>query len=117
MFSDPQTITVNAVAQVLPRVENNGKVSLYQKNDLTFTLKISHQNQGSNRIRSMVRVDQRSVVPDPLTTVNDYETMSVYIVIDRPLAGFSMAQTEQLVAGLKTFLDNTAVDKLYGQES
>jgi len=117
LFSDPQTITVNAVAQVCPRVETNGKVSIYQKNDLTFTLKISHQPQGNQRVRSMVRVDQRSVVPDPLTSVNDYETLSAYLVIDRPLAGFSMAQVEQLVAGLKTFLDTTAVDKLYGQES
>jgi len=28
-----------------------------------------------------------------------------------------MVQCEQLIAGFKTWLDNTAVDKLYGQES
>jgi len=117
MFSDPQTITVNAVAQVLPRIETNGKRTIYQKADLTYTLTISHQPQGSDRVRSMCRVDQRAVVPDPLTTVNDYETLAVYLVIDRPLAGFSMVQVEQLVAGFKTFLDTTAVDKMYGQES
>lgn len=117
MFSDPQTITVNAVATPLPRVETSGKKTIYQSNDQSYTLTISHVNQGTSRVRSMVRVDRKAIVPDPLTSVNDYETLSVYLVIDRPLAGFTSLQVEQLVDGFKAFLNQAAVQKVYGQES
>jgi hypothetical protein len=116
MFADPISVTVNSVAQSMPRVETNGRKSVYQKGDETFTLTISHAKTGS-RVRSMARSDQRAIVPDPLTSVNDYETMSFYCVIDRPEAGFSVTQVEQLVAGFQAWLTTSVVDKLYGQES
>jgi hypothetical protein len=116
MYTDPQSITVNAVAQSMPRISSVGTKSVYQKNDLSFTMTISHA-VSKDRLRSMVRVDQRAIVPDPLTAVNDYETLSFYVVIDRPLAGFSSTQVEQLITGFKTWLDATSIGKLYGQES
>jgi len=117
MFADPQTVTVNSVAQSLARVLTEGKKAVYRKVDGTFQLTISHQQVGNDRIRSMARIDQMAIVPDPLTAVNDWETLSFYFVIDRPLAGFSQTQVDQLIAGLKTWLDSTASGKLYGQES
>jgi hypothetical protein len=39
------------------------------------------------------------------------------VVIERPLTGFSSTQVNDLVAGLKTWLDSTNVGKLYGEES
>lgn len=116
MFSDPQVVTVNAVAKSMPRIVTNGQKSTYQMNDQSFTLNLSHV-VAKDRLRSMARIDQRAVVPDPLTAVNDWETLSVYLVIDRPLVGFSSAQVDQLIAGFKTWLDTTATGKLYGQES
>jgi len=117
MFADPQSVTVNSVAQSLARILIEGKKCVYQKADATFTLTISHQQIAGDRLRSMARIDQRAVVPDPLTAVNDYETLSFYFVIDRPLVGFTSTQVEQLIAGLKTWLDSTAIGKLYGQEA
>jgi hypothetical protein len=116
MFADPQSVTVNSVAQSMPRVSTNGKQTVYQKSDETFKLTIGHTPSG-NRVRSLARLDQRAIVADPLTAENDYQTLSFYVVIDRPNYGFSMTQTEQLIAGFKTWLDNTAIDKLFGQES
>lgn len=116
MFADPQSVTVNAVAQSMPRIEVNGTKAIYQKSDQSFTLTISHQ-ASNQRIRSMARIDQRAIVPDPLTAVNDYETLSFYVVVDRPEVGFSSTQVDQLIAGLKTWLDSTAIGKLYGRES
>lgn len=116
MFTDPQSVTVNAVAQSMPRVSSVGQKATYQKADQTFTLTLSH-TPTKDRIRSMARIDQRAIVPDPLTAVNDWETLSFYCVIDRPAVGFSSAQVEQLIAGIKTWLDATAIGKLYGQES
>lgn len=116
MFTDPQVVTVNAVAKSMPRVSSVGTKSTYSTNDSTFTLNISH-TPTKDRIRSMSRVDQKAIVPDPLTAVNDWETLSVYLVVDRPAAGFSAIQLEQLIVGFKTWLDNTVIAKLYGQES
>lgn len=116
MFADPQTITVNAVAQVMPRVESNGTSSKYQKADGTYTLTISHQGS-KGRIRSMSRVDQLAIVADPLTAVNDYETLGFYVVLDRPEYGFTSTQVDQLIAGFKTWLDAGVIAKLFGRES
>jgi len=118
MYTDPQSITVNAVAQSMPRVETGSRKSVYQKNDQTFTLTISHQTGKDQRIRSVARFDQRAIVTNPLdSTKQDYDTLTFYVVLDRPSYGFSMTQCEQLVTGFKTWLDNTCVDKLFGQES
>jgi hypothetical protein len=115
-FADPQSITVATVAQSMPRIQANGLQSIYQKNDKGFTLKISHQESGQ-RIRSLVRVDERAVVPDPLTSVNNWENLSVQLVIDRPLSGFTSTQVNDLVAALSAWLTSTNVGKLYGEES
>lgn len=117
MFADPQSVTVNSVAQSMPRVSSTGTSSVYRKADETFTLSISHTKSGKDRVRSLVRIDQKAIVPDPLTSVNDYETLSFYVVVDRPLAGFDATTVYNLIAGLKTWLDSTASGKLFGMES
>jgi len=116
MFADPQVVTVNAVAQSMPKVSTTGLSSTYAKADGTFKFTISH-SESKDRIRSMARIDQRAVVADPLTAVNDYETLSFYFVIDRPLYGFTQTQVDQLIAGVKTWLDTTASGKMFGRES
>lgn len=117
MFADPQSVTVNAVAKSMPRVETGTRKCIYQMNDQTFTLTISHQTQTNGRIRHMVRIDQRAIVTDALSNTNDYDTLSYYFVIDRPGYGFTMAQVEQLVAGLNAWTTTANVDKIFGQES
>lgn len=117
MFADPQSITVNSVAKSMPRVETDGKSAIYQIADETFTMTISHTDLKNGRTRSMVRVDQKAVVTNPLDSTNDYDTLSFYSVIDRPKFGFTSAQVGYLVAALQAWLDGTAVGKLYGHES
>jgi hypothetical protein len=65
----------------------------------------------------MARIDQRLIVPDPLTSVNDYETLSTYHVIDRPEVGFTSAQIEQQIAGFQTWHTAAIIAKLVGQET
>jgi hypothetical protein len=117
MLADPQSITVNSVAQSMPRIEVGARRAVYRKNDGTYTLTISHSNASGNRVRSMARVDQVAVVQDPLTQVNDEETLSLYIVLDRPMQGFTSTQVDQLVTGFKAWLTTTVVSQLYGQEA
>lgn len=116
MFTDPQSVTVAGVAKSMPKISSKDMSSSYKNSDGTFSLTLSHQ-VSAQRVRSMVRIDQRAVVADPLTSVNDWETLSFYFVIDRPEVGFSSTQVNDLVAGLKTWLDATAVGKLFGKES
>jgi len=116
MFADPQTVTINSVAKTLARYMLDGTKSLYQTSDEVWKFTISH-TKTKDRVRSMVRLDQLAVVEDPLSGENDYDTLSFYFVIDRPVFGFTAAQVEQIVAGLKTWLDNTAIGKLLGSES
>lgn len=121
MLTDPQTITVNAVAKTMPRVQSTGTTAVYQLADQTYKLEVSHQvtakTRGNSRIRTLVRFSQRKVVADPLTAVNDYETGSLQLVIDRPEVGFSATELDQMSAGFKTWLDTTMMGKLFGLES
>lgn len=120
MLTDPQSITVNAVAKSMPRVETQGRRSVYRKDDETYELTISHETVGSktgSRIRSMAKLIRKDVVADPLTSVNDYENLVVYLVIDRPVAGFTSTTVQQVITGFQAWLDSTMVGKLYGQES
>lgn len=120
MLTDPQSITVNAVPQSMPRILSEGQHAVYQKNDQTFTLDIRHttlKRDKKTRIKSLATFTQRAVVADPLTAVNDYETLAISVQVDRPEAGFTSTQVDQLVAGFKTWLDSTMIGKLYGRES
>lgn len=116
MFTDPQVLTINSVAKSLPRIKSDGTSSIYQMPDESFKMTISHQIS-KDRLRSMVRVDQRAVVPDPLTAVNDWETLTHYTITERPIVGFTLSQVQFLVAGHQGWLDATSIGKLFGQES
>jgi hypothetical protein len=120
MLSDPISITVNAVAQSMPRVSSNGLASTYKKSDGTFRFEVTHApftRDKKNRVRSLVKFFKRAIVADPLTSVNDWEELGISMQIDRPEVGFSSTEVDQVWAGLKTFLDTTMIGKLYGQES
>jgi hypothetical protein len=117
MFTDPVSITINSVAQSMPRVSQKDRSAVYMKADQSFTLSLSHSNAAKGHIRSVARLDQRAVVTNPLDSTNDYDTLTFYCVLDRPSYGFTQAQAEQIVAGFQAWLTAGIVDKLWGQES
>lgn len=119
MLADPQSVTVNAVAQSMPRILNEGSHSLYQKSDLTFSLDVKHRTvvrDKKRRVVSIVQFNQKKVVADPLTAVNDYETLLWSVMLDRPEVGFTSTECDQQWAGLKTWFDTTMVGKIFGRE-
>lgn len=88
MFTDPQSVTYNAVAQSLPRTESSGTTSTYSKDDETFTLQVSHQTTKSGRLRHLVRLDQTKVAEDPfVANVSREAGASIQFVIDEPDGG------------------------------
>jgi len=115
VFSDPQSITINAVAKSLPRILIGGTNATYQNSDGSWKLSISHQ-RSKGRIRSLVRVDNTKVVTDPITSQNDSDFSSVQVVWDRPEVGFSMTEIEQQTAGVMAYVTTANVDKIYGGE-
>lgn len=60
----------------------------------------------------MIRVDQRVVAADPLTSVNEYKSLGVYLVIDEPEYGFTDAEIDYVVQGLTTWLSTANVTKV-----
>jgi len=119
-LADPQTITVNAVAKVMPRVLSEAFHSVYELGDLTFKLEIRHRQvkrNGKSRVVSNVAFSQRKIVADPLTTVNDYETFTDSVQFDRPEVGYSSTEISQHHTGFATWLDATMVGKIVGRES
>jgi len=117
MFADPQSVTVNAVAQSLPAISREGKKSVYQKNDGSYTLTISHDTN-TKRERHLVRLDHRKTVSDPLTPANNVDvSASVYVVIDNPITGFTDTELSNDAAGLLAWYNATNVGKSLGLES
>lgn len=114
-FADPQTITVDSVEQTLNRIKSDGYRSEYQEADEVFKMTISHQ-ETKTRTRRMVRIDQRVVAADPLTSVNEYKDLGVYLVIDEPEYGFSDSEIDDVVQALCTWLSTANVTKVCGNE-
>lgn len=108
MFSDPQSLTINAVATSLPRVSVAGSAATYMSGDGNLVLNTSHTRK--KRKRSVVRVDQKKIATDPLIADRNVEnSMSVYLVIDAPLNGaFSSTEQKYLVDSLTKFLTDTS---------
>jgi hypothetical protein len=120
MFSDPQSVTVNAVAQSLPATSREGRKSVYQKADGSYTLTMSH-DVTTKKERHLARLDHRKTVSDPLTPANNVDVMSsVYVVFDHPITGFSDTELRNDAVGLLSYLTASSganIDKLLGLES
>lgn len=116
MFSDPQSVTINAVPVSLPRVSVGDAEATYRAADETVQMLISHQSS-KGRKRRMVRLDQTVIAADPLTAENASQKAGIYLVVDEPLFGFSDAELDYLVDALVAWLTSGNIAKLLGGES
>nr|QDH89468.1 MAG: hypothetical protein H1Bulk29281e3660_000002 [Leviviridae sp.] len=118
MLTDPQSITVNGSGISLPAISRGDNTSTYQSADGLMKLTVSHQY--GRRKRTLIRFDQTKTAADPLvSTVNNVYSESVQVVIDRPLAGFTTAESNFLLQGVAGVLTassgNLAASILGGQ--
>lgn len=117
MFSDPQTVTVNAVAQTLAAISREDLKSIYREDVAEYELVIAHQENGK-RNRRTVRLNRTTVSADPfIPAQNVTQTVSYYLVIDAPLAGYTNTQMKDDVLGLTGWLSSANVLKVLGGES
>jgi hypothetical protein len=103
-FADPQSVTINAVAQTLPRISSEKNAGAFQKDDATVKLAVSHA-YAKGRARRMVRLDHAKIAADPLmASVNVRLNGAVYLVTDFPDVGYTVAEAKQIVDALTAYL-------------
>lgn len=122
MLTDPQKFKeVSETEVTAPRVSTGDFKSVYETSDGLNSLTISTQESSSNRKRHLVRIDVSKL------TTNIYEeskkqevSMSVYLVVDRPVAGYTNAEALKLIKGLVGLLSASTYslpEKVLGGES
>lgn len=104
MFTEPQSVTVNAVAKSMPRVELGARTGTFENVSTGHRLRITHLL--GKRNRRIVRLDVTKIAADPLLDgVSREYSMSAYLTIDHPPVGFSTTEQEQNVQALVDWLD------------
>ena len=119
-FADPQKIKVRAAGEdTLPRVDTGDFSSEYLSSDALVALKLATSN--GRRKRHVARVDLSKIIASVLNPAqNEEASASAYLVIDRPISGFTNKELKELAEGLVTFLSASsysATEKLLGSES
>jgi hypothetical protein len=120
--TDPQKFKEVAGSEVTaPRVSSGDYKSIYSTSDGLNRLTLSTSESNSNRYRHLVRIDVEKLA------TNIYEeskkqsvSMSVYLVVDRPKNGYSVAEAAKLVEGLVGLLSASSyalTSKVLGGES
>lgn len=119
MFTDPQSVTINAVANSLPRTEVDGQSATYTKDDGTVTLKVSHQETKGGRLRHAVKLDQNKIAADPFIAGNSrLSGASITFVVDEPNAGqFSNADLLLLAKAFIAWGTDANLTKVIAGES
>lgn len=118
-FADPQSVTINAVANSLPRVSSGVNVGTFRKDDGNVELTVSHRYGARNR--RVVRLDFRKVAADPLLAgVNNNYVFTTYLVVDAPDVGFTNTEQKQVIDALVAYLSASSgakVTQLLGGEN
>lgn len=115
MLADPQSVTINAVATSLPRTSMGPTVNVYTAADGNTSM-TTKQNQTGSRFRREVRLSQKKIAADPISSVNKEIGVSVYLVIDEPKAGFTDTEIKYLISALTGWLTSANQDKILGAE-
>lgn len=118
MFTDPQTVTINAIANTLPRTSTGDDSSSYTKDDGTVILTVSHLETKNARVRHQVRLDFNKIAADPFIAGNSrMASGSAYLVVDEPNAGqFTNADLLLYAKGLVAWLTDANVTKVLAGE-
>jgi len=102
-FSDPQSVSIGGTAVPLPRTSSGVNSGAFTAADGTASLVVSHAY--GKRTRRTVRINHSKIAPDPLISAqNIRHSMSVYLVVDAPVTGYSVAEQKSIVDALAAYL-------------
>jgi len=117
-FADP-TLTISGTAVTLARTGSGIGQGTFSSSDGTVRMSVSNQN--GKRFRRIVRVDSSKVSADPLIpTQNVRNSMSVYMVVDVPVNGYTVTEQKALVDAFTAYLTASSgarVTQLLGGEN
>lgn len=118
-FADPTTITIGGTAYTLPRTSSGANSGAYTKDDATIQMVISHTY--GKRTRRMLALNTNKITTDPFVPATNLRVGSrVYLVVDSPVAGFSVTELKDQVVALATYVTASSAAqalKLIGGES
>jgi hypothetical protein len=118
-LSDPQSVTINAVAISLPRTSSSVNAGAFTSNDGTVKETVSHQY--GKRTRHLIRIDHSKIAADPLISAQNIKhSMSTYMVFDVPVTGYTVAEAKQVVDGFIAQLSASSgalITKVLGGEN
>lgn len=110
-FADPQSVTVNSVAQSLPRTGISANQGTFQKDDASYKLTVSQQY--GKRTRRMIRLDNNKVAADPLISAQSIRySAGVYLVVDTPQTGYTVAEAKLIIDGFLAYLTASSGAKI-----
>lgn len=119
---DPQSVTVNAVAQSLPRIAPGETKSVYRKDDGTYTLTVSRvlgdQNKAGTRSTYRIRLDHRKTVSDPFVVANNIPIgASVTFLMEMPTLGYTNVEVKDMLLGLSAWATSATVLTVIGGQT
>lgn len=118
-FADPQTVTINAVPKTLARTGSGLDTGTFSKDDGEVKLSVAHAYNKRNR--RTVRIDHQKLAADVMdSSLNVPYSASVYLVVDAPKAGYTIAELKQIVDGFTAYLTASSgarVTQLLGGEA
>lgn len=118
-YADPQSVTINAVPVSLPRTSSGVNSGGFSSADRTVQLDVA--SSYGKRTRRTVRLTQSKISADPLIpSQNSRSSMSVYMVVDHPVNGFTVTEQKYLVDALTAYLSASTgakVTQLLGGEN
>jgi len=102
-FADPQSVTIDSDVVSLPRISTGENRSVYRNEDASIEMSVSHTY--GKRNRRALRFTLNKVAIDPLIpSTNVPYSMSVTLVVDAPIVGFSVDEQEVYVAAIAGYL-------------
>jgi hypothetical protein len=118
-FSDPLKPKFDNSAETeTPRVAVGDLQSRYLSEDGLKEVVVSTQETNKSRKRHSFRMNLSKMTTDPYdTTQNILVGCSSYLVVDRPISGFSNEEVRKLCEGLKAILTEANLKKLIASES
>lgn len=118
-FTDPQSVTINAVAYPLPRTSSGANSGVFTSADGSVRMTVSHAY--GKRNRRTIRIEHSKISADPLQpSTNARYSMSTYVVVDAPVVGYTATEIKQVVDGLTAYLTASTgarVTQLLGGEN
>lgn len=120
-YADPQSVTINAVANSLPRVSSGDNKGAFRKDDGLVSLSMSHSYDKRGSASRLIKLEHSKIASDPLMAGQSIPTgMSVHMVVKTPAVGYTLTEAKQIVDALTAYLTASSgarVTQLLGGES